>query len=269
MATTKERLSAVQQEVRRLLTEEPDVRYELIGVLSEVFAQKTDLQAILERIDAQGERIDALGKRLEEQGERIDALGKRLEEQGERLEEQGKRIEEQGKRIEALREDFNRQFTEHSRQIAALREDFNRGVAQLSAGMDSLGATIGGLGARWGMMTESAFREGLAGILAREAGLEVKHYWKMDTSGTVFQHPAPVEIDIVVRDGEHTLIEITSSAKRHDVDHFWRKLTFYEREEGVKVKRMIIISPMFGPGAQEFARELGMEVYTSAHDLQG
>jgi hypothetical protein len=247
MATAKERISAVQQEVRRLLTEEPSVRHELIGALSEIFAQKTDLQAILERIDAQGERIDA-------QGERIDTLGKRLE--------------EQGKRIEALREDFNRQFAEHSRQIAALREDFNRGFAQLFARMDSLEATIGGLGARWGMMTESAFREGLAGILAREAGLEVKHYWKMDTSGTVFQHPAPVEIDIVVRDGEHTLIEITSSAKRHDVDHFWRKLAFYEREEGVKVKRMIIISPMFGPGAQEFAQELGMEVYTSAYDVR-
>jgi hypothetical protein len=137
MATAKERISAVQQEVRRLLTEEPSVRYELIGALSEIFAQKTDLQAILERIDAQGERIDA-------QGERIDTLGKRLE--------------EQGKRIEALREDFNRQFAEHSRQIAALREDFNRGFAQLFARMDSLEATIGGLGARWGMMTESAFR---------------------------------------------------------------------------------------------------------------
>jgi hypothetical protein len=142
MATAKERISAVQQEIRRLLTEEPSVRHELIGALSEIFAQKTDLQAILERIDAQGERIDTLGKHLEEQGERIDTLGKRLE---------------------ALREDFNRQFAEHSRQIAALREDFNRGFAQLFARMDSLEATIGGLGARWGMMTESAFREGLAG----------------------------------------------------------------------------------------------------------
>jgi hypothetical protein len=268
MATAQERISAVQQEVRRLLTEEPSVRYELIGALSEIFAQKTDLQAILERIDAQGERIDTLGKHLEEQGERIDTLGKHLEEQGERIDTLGKRLEEQGERIEALREDFNRQFAEHSRQIAALRQDFNRGFAQLFARMDSLEATIGGLGARWGMMTESAFREGLAGILAREAGLEVKHYWKMDTSGTVFQHPAPVEIDIVVRDGEHTLIEITSSAKRHDVDHFWRKLAFYEREEKVKVKRMIIISPMFGPGAQELAQELGMEVYTSAYDVR-
>jgi len=250
----------VQEEIERWLRDTPSIRYQLTGIMAETFAQKTDLQAILERIDAQGERI----------------------------EEQGKRIEEQGKRIEALREDFNRQFAEHSRrmdtmeeQIKALREDFNRGFALLSGRIDSLSERVdtlsrdvgkvdshlGALGARWGLMAESAFRNGLADILAREAGLKVVRYHKMDTKGFVFGRPDQVEIDVVVQNGEHTLIEIKSSTSRQEVHNFARKVAFYEKEEGVKARRMIIISPMFGPRAIELAGDLGIETFTSVYDV--
>ena len=257
----------VQEEIERWLRDTPSIRYQLTGIMAETFAQKTDLQAILERIDAQGERI---------------------EEQGKRIEEQGERIEEQGKRIEALREDFNRQFAEHSRrmdtmeeQIKALREDFNRGFALLSGRIDSLSERVdtlsrdvgkvdshlGALGARWGLMAESAFRNGLADILAREAGLKVVRYHKMDTKGFVFGRPDQVEIDVVVQNGEHTLIEIKSSTSRQEVHNFARKVAFYEKEEGVKARRMIIISPMFGPRAIELAGDLGIETFTSVYDV--
>jgi len=236
----------VQEEFERWLRDTPGIRYQLTGIMAETFAQKTDLQAILERIDAQG------------------------------------------RRIEALREDFNRQFAEHSRrmdtmeeQIKALREDFNRGFALLSGRIDSLSGRVdtlsrdvgkvdshlGALGARWGLMAESAFRDGLADILAQEAGLKVVRYHKIDTEGFVFGRPDQVEIDVVVQNGEHTLIEIKSSISRQEVHNFARKVAFYEREEGVKARRMIIISPVFGPRAIELAGDLGMETFTSVYDV--
>jgi len=255
MTITREELPAlVREELSRLLTSVPAVQYELIGVMAHTFAQRTDLQAVLEHIDAQGERIDA-----------------------------------QGERIEALREDFNRQFAEHSRRMdhfAAvqeehsrrmdefsqrmneLREDFNRGFAHLSGRIDRMESTLGALGARWGMMAESAFREGLIGVL-RQTGWQVKNYRKMDTRGIVFAEPDQVEIDVVIHDGTHSLIEIKSSISRGDVEHFYRKVAFYEQEEGVKVERMLIISPMFDPRARKLALLRGMEVYSSAYDVSG
>jgi hypothetical protein len=239
MTITREELpTLVREELTHLLTSVPAVQYELIGVMAQTFAQRTDLQAVLERIEAQGERI------------------------------------------EALREDFNRQFAEHSRRMDEfsrrmdefsrrmdeLREDFNRGFAHLSGRMDRVESTLGALGARWGMMAESAFREGLIGVL-RETGWQVKNYRKMDTHGVVFREPDQVEIDVVIHNGTHSLIEIKSSISRGDVEHFQRKVTFYEQEEGVKVKRMLIISPMFGPRARELAQSRGMETYTSAYDV--
>ena len=253
MTITREELPGlVREELTHLLTSVPAVQYELIGVMAHTFAQRTDLQAVLERIDAQGERI-----------------------------------EEQGRRIEALREDFNRQFADHSRRMdhfAAvqeehsrrmdafsqrmdeLREDFNRGFAHLSDRMDQVESTLGALGARRGLMSESAFREGLIGVL-RETGWQVKNYRRMDTRGIVFKEPDQVEIDVVIHDGTHSLIEIKSSISRGDVEHFYRKVAFYEQEEDVKVGRMLMISPMFGPQARELAQSRGMETYTSAYDM--
>lgn len=250
----------------------PTIRYQLKGMMVETFAEKTDLQAILERIDAQGERI---------------------EEQGKRIEEQGKRIEEQGERIEALRKDFNRQFAEHtkrmdhfaevlaehSKRLDALREDFNRGFNLLSGRIDALeekmdrgfrrvDTHLSAIGARWGIESESAFRAGLTDILAHETNLRVINYLEMDTAGIVFGRPDQVEIDVVVQDGEHTLIEIKSSVSRSDVYTFARKVEFYEQKEEVKVNRKLIISPMFDVRARELADELGMTVFSSAYDVK-
>ena len=72
---------------------------------------------------------------------------------------------------------------------------------------------------------------------------------------------------MVIHNGTHLLIEIKSSVSRGDVEHFHRKIAFYEQEEGVKVKRALVISPMFGPRARELAQARGMETYTSVYDV--
>lgn len=235
MGITREEISSiVREELMNIVTSDPKAQYELTGRLVSVFALRTDLQAILERIDAQGERIDALredfNRQFAQQAQRMDRFAERTDRLTERLDQ------------------FERRMVEHSQQIGRLE------------------ATVVGLGSRWSMMAENAFREGLIGIL-EGTGWDVHHCRKVDVRGMVFAEPDQVEIDVVIRDGAHTLIEIKSSASRGDVEHFRRKLSFYEKEESVKVERAIVISPMFGPGAWESARASGMETYTSAYDV--
>ncbi len=77
--------------------------------------------------------------------------------------------------IRDLREDFNTRFDEHSRIL----EGHSKTIEELMKKMDEhekrLESAIGGLGARWGIMSEESFRQGLKGIL-QDIGLKVERY---------------------------------------------------------------------------------------------
>lgn len=231
---TKEELpELIREEMLNSLRNIPAVRYQVIGIMTEVFAQRADLQAILERIDAQ--RAD---------------FNQQMEEFAKRQEEHSQRMDEFSRRMDEMREDFNRGFAQHSREIR------------------DVDLHVQAMGARWGILAEDAFRAGIAGILTEETGLKVERYLKMDTKGQVFGQPDQVEIDVVIHDGDCWLLELKSSISRGDVSLFQRKVAFYEREEKVQVRRSIIISPYFDPGAKEQAHALGMETYTSAREVR-
>ncbi len=120
---------------------------------------------------------------------------------------------------------------------------------------------------RCGLQSESVFHTELVEILAQEIDWQVQNYVQMDTQGLVFGRPDQVELDVVVQNGNHTLIEIKSLVSRADIYTFVRKVEFYKQAEAVSVKRMIIIAPMLGRGAQELADELGIEVFPLAYDV--
>jgi len=277
--TREELPELIREEMLHSLRNVPAVRYQVIGIMTEVFAQRADLQAILERIDAQradfNQRMDEMredfNRRMAEFAERQEEHSRRLEEFAERQEEHSRRLAEFAERQEEHSrrlEEHSQRMDEFSRRMDELREDFNRLSAQHSREIGDLSIYVQALGARWGILAEDAFRAGIAGILTEETGLKGERYLKMDTEGQVFGQPDQVEIDVVIHNGDYWLLEIKSSISRGDVSLFRRKVAFYEREERVKVRRSLIISPYFDPGAQEQARALGIETYTSARAVQ-
>ncbi len=62
--------------------------------------------------------------------------------------------------------------------------------------------------------------------------------------------------------------EIKSSMSKPDVYIFDKKVKFYEKHEGCKVKRKIIISPKVSSDALKVAEDLNIEVYTYPHDVK-
>ena len=62
-----------------------------------------------------------------------------------------------------LREDMNK-----------LREDMIRGFELVERRIELVERHISALGARWGLMAESAFRKSLRGLLEREFGFKVE-----------------------------------------------------------------------------------------------
>ncbi|TDA41788.1 MAG: hypothetical protein DSO07_02745 [Thermoproteota archaeon] len=142
----------------------------------------------------------------------------------------------------------------HEEQLVKLREDMNRGFELIER-------RISALGARWGLQTEKAFREGLKGILEKEFGVKIERWIEKDKEGMVYDHPSDVELD-VVKDGKTMLIEVSSHVKASDIPIFRRKAEFYEKVTGVRADRLVIVTPYADDRALEMAKEFGIEIYT-------
>ncbi|MEM3733553.1 MAG: DUF3782 domain-containing protein [Nitrososphaerales archaeon] len=175
--------------------------------------------------------------------------------------------------IAKLREDMLKGFRRHDEEIAKLRADMLKGfrrhdeeIAKLRADMVSgfayVERHISALGARWGIMSEAAFREGLRGILERELGLKVEQWSCYDERGKVFGYPSSVEVDVAVHDGKVTLIEVKSHVNVPDVSIFARKAELYAEKTGKMPSRKLMVTPFAEDEAIEAAKVLNIEVYT-------
>ncbi|MCS7094729.1 MAG: DUF3782 domain-containing protein [Thaumarchaeota archaeon] len=175
------------------------------------------------------------------------------------LEEILRRLDRHEEELVKLREDMNRGFARYDSELTKLREDMNRGFTAVEK-------QISALGARWGIMAESAFRAGLKEIVERYFGGKVTKWGLFDREGSVYGSPAVVEADVLVRDREHLLVEVKSSVSRGDVIELKRIAELYERETGVRPK-LVIVSPFVDEKAMELARHFGIEVYSVSEVL--
>jgi hypothetical protein len=218
----------IRRELPRLLTEDPELHNWVWTIVHEHSLSRAETESRFDRVlDEMRQSREEWMRRWEENQQQIRALLEELQRMGKEIQRQGKGLQRVHRRIDQ---------------------------------------TIGALGARWGMMSENAFRNALRGILEENFGVKVERVRYKDESGEVFGRPDQVELDVVIYDGQMLVCEIKSSASRADVYAFERKVRSYEKRVGRKADRAILISPMIEDA--ELARTLGIEVYTSADDVR-
>jgi hypothetical protein len=159
-------------------------------------------------------------------------------------------------------EEILRRLDRHEEELSRLGTEMTKLRQDMMEGFQLVHRQLSALGARWGLMSERAFREGLRGLLERELGLRVEEWARMDREGRVFGHPGRVEVDVAVRDGKVVLVEVKSHVGRADVYSFRRKAEFYEKVEGKKPSRLLMVTPYAEREALRTARHLGVEIYT-------
>ncbi len=130
---------------------------------------------------------------------------------------------------------------------------------------------INAIGARWGIMSESSFRNGIYEIL-KDIGWEIKNEIIYDREGYVYNEPSEIEIDIVIKDGNTMIIEIMSSLKRSDLPIIKKKTELYEKKNGVKVNQIIVITPFIHDKYQDqviaMANSMGIKIITSLDNIK-
>jgi hypothetical protein len=162
--------------------------------------------------------------------------------------------------IQRMREESERKWDENQATL-------NRMLTEIARVDKKIDSKIGALGARWGIDSETAFRNGLRGILEEVAQVQVLHVNEFDDEGVVFGHPDQVELDVVIRNGVLMVCEMKSSVSKGDVAIFERKVQFYEQRHQRSVTHKVIISPMVDPRALPLIAQFGMHVYYNAEDV--
>ena len=225
----------LKSRILRMLKEDEEFRYAVAGLIG--------LEEILKRLDRHEDEVRRIWQEIEKLREDMNKLREDMMKMFEKHEERFARIEQ---------------------ELVRLREDMMRGFELMDKRITRLENLISALGARWGIMAEDAFREGLRGILEKEFGVKVERWVTRDEEGLVYGFSSVIEVDIAIKDGKTMLIEISSSVDKSKVAAFLRKAQLYERKTGIKPDRLIMVTPYAEEAAIKAAREVGVEIYTTA-----
>ncbi len=193
----------------------------------------------------------------------LDELRRDREEQRRKWDEQNRKWDEQNRKWD----EHNCKWDEQNRKWDANQLELKRLHEEVMAVSTKIDRTIGGLGARWGMQSERAFRNALAGILEKSFGVQVLNVTEYDASGEVFGRPDQVELDVIIKNGLLLICELKSSVDKSAMYTFERKIRFYEKLRKRQADRMIVVSPMIDPAAKAVGARLGIEMFTDSIDV--
>ena len=263
----------LKKRLLRLLEEDEEFRYavagrlgmlEILKRLDENTAAIRDLQGQVAGLQRQmvglQEQVVALQRQAAEHSKAVRDLQRQVADNTAAIRSLQEQVAEHSKAVRDLQEQvvaLQRQVADNTAAIKQLQEQ----VAEHSKAIMSLQRTVTAIGARWGMLAEKAFREGMRGLVERIFGGRVRKWTVYDEEGLVHGRPSIVDVDLVVTDKEHVLVEIKSSVSRADVYELWRVARLYEKRTGVR-PRLAVVSPFVDPRARETAEELEIEVYT-------
>lgn len=166
------------------------------------------------------------------------------------------------------RAEYRREFDQVHQKFDQVHEEFGRVHEEIMALAKKYDRGIGALGARWGLQSEAAFRNALAGILEENFKVQVLHINEYDDQGIVFGQSDQVELDITIQNDVLILCEIKSSIDKAGMYTFERKVRFYEQKHGRKATRRLVISPMIDAKAQKVAEKLGIETFSDATEVE-
>jgi hypothetical protein len=104
-------------------------------------------------------------------------------------------------------------------------------------------------------------------ILEASFEAQVVSITEYDDRGEVFGRPDQVELDLLIKNDLLIICEIEFSMSKAGMYMFEKKVQFYQQRHQQQASRKIVISLIVDPKAQEVAKNLGIEVYSSARDV--
>jgi hypothetical protein len=279
--TEQEILELIRRHLPRLLQESPEVREWVRGLVAEYGVTREEWNALLQRLDRLTEALErlqvafeALRAEFEQLREEFRQTRETHERQIQLLWEEVRQLREEvsllREEVRGMRETYDRAIAGLWEEIRLLRETYDRAITELRQALERavsrLERRMDAIGARFGLLAESAFRDGMRGILQEHVGLRVVQWRYYDEQGIVHGFPSWVEADLLITDDEHWLVEIKAHFSRADIAEFYRIGQLYQQVTGV-APRLIGIAPSVDERAKEWAQRFGITLYGDPEEV--
>ncbi len=160
------------------------------------------------------------------------------------------------------RDEFARlldQVEAHRRETQQFQKETGERFDKVDEQLESLGLTLARLGSRWGIHSEDLFRKTMKSVLEEsfEATVEEKNI-----QGEQFDL-------VVMKNGDHILIEIAASVRRNILERLDRKKALYTSEVGIVPARIILAVGTINSRSAQIIRDAGFEVVEPDDDFYG
>ncbi len=212
--TTEEVIYLFEKQLPSILEEQPELQPRLYWAFMKAFVSKEDVAAVYRALEAFRDETNAHFEQVDQRFEQVDQRSEQLEQHLYRFE-------------------------------AETRANFDN-VHQSIKGLEH---SINRIGQRWGIRTESLFRETMASVLEKSFGAKVEERW---IDGEQF--------DVIITNGEHILVEITAQARRQTQRNLERKQKLYMQATGITLARVILAVGTIHSRQAEQLRQAGFEV---------
>jgi hypothetical protein len=242
----------IKRELPGLLRDDPGLRAYILELTRQEYAGRAETQ------DRFYEILAELRRDREQQARKWD---EQKAEANRDREQQARKWDEQKAEANRDREQQARKWDANQAELRRLHEEIMEQARKHERG-------IGALGSRWGLQSEKAFRDALAGILEKNFGVQVINVNDYDDQGEVFGRPDQVELDVIIQNGLLLICELKSSIDKAGMYSFERKARFYERRHQRQANRLIVISPMIDARARKVAERLGIETYGDSTEVE-
>ena len=259
----KEEEEHIKRVLPLLLKRDVQFRREINVILTETFPTREEMKQILDELrifrKETQQRFEATDKRFEAVDKRFEAVDKRFEAIIEELrifrKETQQRFEEQSGAITAN----TKQIEE---QGIALTNRIDEQGKTLTKSIERVGMSVRTIGSRWGIEAEVTIRNTLRELLLKKLNISTVSEWRTkDTKGIVGVPNSEIQADLLLRNGEHYLAEIKSSADTAHVNRFYKIGELYTEKEKVKQK-LLFIAVMMDEKGKKLCEELGIQLIT-------
>ena len=194
----------------------------------------------------------------------MDLMDKRFEElittMNQRFEAVDKRFEAVDKRFEELITTMNQRFRDSDRRTDELIASMNKGFMTLESSFSSLGG-------RSGVRLEKTILKLLQKILEnRDIDInKIEKIELVDEEGLIFTRNYRTDIDVLIRDGVHFLMEIKYCADNRDIHHFLDAAKLYAKKNINPIK-LLLLTLDITPRNMQYAIEQNIEVITGDYE---
>jgi hypothetical protein len=244
----------LKEEILRLIKEDEEFRYAIIGLLGlnrldkieEAILRLTENVAKLADLQAKTEaRLAKVEERLEEHDKKFIAIEERLE--------------EHDKKFNAILEELlihRKKLEEHDKMFNLILEEL-KGLKLVT---DEINVTIGSITRRYGKDLEKTILKIYKDQLI-QMGINpdnAKRFKYIDKEGKYGIKGKEYEFDIVVSDDAIDVIEVKTHASKDDVEWFNDKVERVKSEFGKPLKRKVMVAVHIDEDALDKANELGI-----------